>query len=253
MPDATVALARFIGMAKTWVWAVPGLMLLAVVGAVRWRHVALCRLLTASALLTLLGYFLVPVDQGHGWGYRYFHSAWMALPLLGTAALFRPAWTLGTNASGGNPRIAGSLGNPGIFPELLFEDDGTRGFVAACILLTLVLGVGFRAWQIEVFMARDLSQVPRYEGTESRIVIIDGKHSFYGADLVQNDPWLRESEIRMYSHGAAADAALMVRSCPTFHRVYADRYGTVWSEALGPPGAKDPESEPRANAMMISL
>ena len=66
-------------------------MILAVVGALRWRRDALCRLLTASALLTLFGYFLVPVDQGHGWGYRYFHSAWMALPLLATAALFRPA------------------------------------------------------------------------------------------------------------------------------------------------------------------
>jgi hypothetical protein len=48
---------------------------------------------------------------------------------------------------------------------------------------------------------------------------------------VQNDPWLRENEIRMYSHGAAADGQLMAQCYPELHRVYADRYGTVWSQA----------------------
>jgi hypothetical protein len=35
LPDGTIVLARFIGVAKVWVWAVPGLMVLAAVGAVR--------------------------------------------------------------------------------------------------------------------------------------------------------------------------------------------------------------------------
>jgi hypothetical protein len=219
LPDATVVLARLIGIAKTWVWAVPGLMILAAVGAARWRRDALCRLFTASALLTLLGYFLVPVDQGHGWGYRYFHSVWMALPLLATGALFRPA------------RIRCEAGSH----SRLFEDGETRSFVATCMLLTLVFGVGFRAWQVEDFMARDLSQVPQYTGTERRVVILEARHSFYGGDLVQNDPWLRLNEIRMYSHGAAADERMMAQYYPELHRVYADRYGTVWSRASSTP------------------
>lgn len=219
LPDASVLLARVIGMAKTWVWAVPGLITLAAVGAIRWRHDTLCRLFTASALLTLFGYFFVPVDQGHGWGYRYFHSAWMALPLLATAALCRPT-------SGANARM----------PATLFVDGTTRSYVAACILLSLVLGVGFRAWQIQDFMARDISQVPAYKGTEHRIVIIDGRFSFYGADLVQNDPWLRGKQIRMYSRGTAADDHMMTQFFPEFHVVYADRYGTVWSKASAPTG-----------------
>jgi hypothetical protein len=213
LPNLTVLLARLIGMAKVWVWAVPGLMILATIGAVQRRRNRLCRLLTASALLTLVGFFLVPVDQGHGWGYRYFHSAWMTLPLLATAALFRPALI---------PREVGS-------PARFFEDSGTKDYVAACILLTLVLGVCFRAWQLQDFMARDLSQVPQYTGTERRVVILDGRLSFYGADLVQNDPWLRGNEIRMYSHGATADEQIMAQYYPELHRVYADQYGTVWS------------------------
>jgi hypothetical protein len=217
LPDATVILARLIGVAKTWVWAVPGLLILAAAGAVR-RDV-LCRLLTASALLTLFGYLLVPVDQGHGWGYRYFHSAWLALPLLATAALFRPV------------RTAGQAGSP-----TRFEDSETKRFVAACVLLTLVFGVGFRAWQLQDFIARDVRQVPQYKGTERRVVIIDGRSSFYGADLVQNDPWLRGNEIRMYSHGARADEQMMAQFYPELHKVYADRYGTVWSQVSAPPG-----------------
>jgi hypothetical protein len=218
LPDVTIVLARVIGIAKTWVWAVPGLLILAPAGAVRRRQNVLVRLFTASALLTLFGYFLVPVSQGHGWGYRYFHSAWMALPLLATAALFRPARPPGEASS----------------PERLFEDSETKDFVAACILLTLVFGVGFRAWQLQDFMARDLSQVPQYKGIERRVVILDVRFSFYGADLVQNDPWLRGNETRMYSHGAAADEQVMAQYYPELHRVYADRYGTVWSQSSAP-------------------
>jgi len=223
LPNATVVLARLIGIAKTWVWAVPGLMILAAAGAVRWRQDALCRLFAASALLTLLGYFLVPVDQGHGWGYRYFHSAWMALPLLATAALFRPARTFKDASS----------------PARLFEASETKSFVATCILLTLVFGVGFRAWQMQDFMVRDVRQVPQYKGTERRVVILDTRFSFYGADLVQNDPWLRGNEIRMYSHGAAADEQMMGHYYPQLHRVYADRYGTVWSNVSASSGPPD--------------
>jgi hypothetical protein len=225
LPDATVVIARLIGIAKIWVWAVPGLMILAVAGALRRRRDVLCRLLTTSALLTLFGYLFVPVDQGHGWGYRYFHSAWMALPLLATAALFGPAQTSREDSS----------------PARLFEDGGSRGFVAACILLTLVFGIGLRAYQLQDFIARDVRQVPQYKGTEKRVVILDGRSSFYGADLVQNDPWLRGNETRMYSHGAAADEHVMAHYYPELHRVYSDRYGTVWSQAsvLSPPGIDD--------------
>jgi hypothetical protein len=219
LPTATVVLARLIGIAKICVWAVPGLVILAVAGAVRWRRQALCRLFAASALLTLFGYFLVPVDQGHGWGYRYFHSVWMALPLLATAALFGPA-RIGREASSKAP---------------LFENGETKSFVATCIILSLFFGVGFRAWQMQDFIARDVSQVPQYAGTERRVVILDDRHSFYGADLVQNDPWLRGNEIRMYSHGAAADERIMAQYYPELHRVYADPHGTVWSRALPVP------------------
>ena len=216
-PDPTVLLARAIGVAKVWVWAVPGLLILACYGAVRERRNSICLLLSASALLTLVGYCFFPADQGHGWGYRYFHSAWMALPLLATAALFRL------------PRAAKDA-----HVQSAFEDGETRGFIASCVVLTLVLGTGFRAWQIEGFIARDIAQVPHYRGGESRVVILDTRFSFYGVDLVQNDPFLRGGEIRMVSHGKAADEQMMAEQYPQFRRVFADRYGAVWSAAPRP-------------------
>jgi hypothetical protein len=216
-PNATVLLSRAIGVAKVWVWAVPGLLVLACYGAVRGRGNITCRLLAASALTTFIGYIFFPQDQGHGWGYRYFHSAWMALPLLATAAVYRP--------TGLKDMLRGSVAAP----VSIFADPATKSYVAACILLTLIFGIGFRALQMQGFIANDLNQLPHYQGTERRIVLIDTRSSFYGADLVQNDPWLRGNEIRMFSHGVAEDAKMMAQYYPTWRRVYADRFGEVWS------------------------
>jgi hypothetical protein len=218
LPSATLVLARTIGIAKIWLWAVPGLLILAGVGAWKWRGSSACRTLAASAVLTLIGYYLVPVDQGHGWGYRYFHSAWVALPLLAAAAFSRP------------PETEHRVG--------LFEDIETRTLVVACALLTLVLGVGLRAAQIRGFMTMDRQQVPAYAGTERRVVLIDASHSFYGQDLVQNDPWLRGNVIRMISHGETADATMMREQFPNMQRVYQDNHGSVWS-ATGASGVSD--------------
>jgi hypothetical protein len=226
-PTATVLLARFIGVAKVWVWSVPGLLILAICGAVRWRRNTFCLLFAASALTTLIGYIFVPPDQGHGWGYRYFHSAWMALPLLATAALFRP---VGMQRAVPEPVATGAAS---------FEDPETKAFVTACILLTLVVGVGYRAYEMEDFLAYDLSQLPHYHGTEPRVVILDIRSSFYGGDLVQNDPWLRDPETRMISHGPDADREMMAQYYPTFHMVHSGRYGAVWSAAPVPPRAAE--------------
>jgi hypothetical protein len=226
-PTASVLMARLIALAKVWVWAVPGLLVLAAYAAARWYRNPLCRLFAASALITLTGYVFFPLDQGHGWGYRYFHSAWMALPLLATAAVFRPV-------RAANPTTDKRAG--------LFEDTDTRQFVATCALLTLVFGVGWRAWQIQDFTYGQLTQMPRYSGTERRVIIIDGHFSFYGADLVQNDPWLRGNVILMYSHGAAEDAKMMAQYFPDMHEVAGDPYGTIWSTARLPVNARNEQN-----------
>jgi hypothetical protein len=211
LPDYTVLLARLIGVAKIWVWAAPGLLPLAAIGAWKWRDHVLCRLILGSALSTFVGYLFVPLDQGHGWGFRYFHSAWAVLPLLAAGALTnRPADTRGA---------------------LVFENDETRTFIAGCCVLTLVFGIGLRGWQIHDLIAHQQSQVPAYTGHERRVVILDPTLAFYGADLVQNDPWVRANATHMITHGSREDAQMMRQYFPGLHRVYADHYGSVWSAA----------------------
>lgn len=216
MPDATVFLARFIGVAKVWAWAVPGLLLVAGTGAYRYWRVPAIRLLSFSAILTFLGYFLVSADQGHGWGYRYFHSAWIALPLLAAGAMY-PVPQAAARGRG-------------------LEDEGARAFLVACAVLSLFIGTGFRAIQMHSLMTADLKQVPAYAGKERRVVMINTPNTFYAGDLVQNDPWLRAAAIMMMSHDTESDAQMMQRYYPALHLVYTDSHGTVWSAAPAAPG-----------------
>lgn len=208
IPDVTNLLARMIGLAKIWAWALPGLPLLALIGAWRSRHDTACTLLSASALSTFAGYLFVAMDQGHGWGFRYFHSAWVALPLLGTAAIHE-------------------------------HERAVRAFVVGCAVLTLLLGTALRASQIHSFISAQMAQVPAYAGDERRVVIIDPTVSYYAADLVQNDPYLQGTVIRMITRGSSQDAQMMRAYFPGMRRVYADKYGSVWSTAPA-----DPRSAP---------
>jgi hypothetical protein len=209
LPSSSVLLARLIGIAQIWVWSVPGLALLACWGGWKWRHNRYCVLLSASGLLTLAMYTLVPFDQGHGWGNRYFHSAWLVLPLLATAAF--------TSKSKDESPTTSTMAD-------------AQCFVIVCALLTLVVGIGLRAYQMRTFIAEHERQVPRYQGVARRVEILDLKSSFYGGDLIQNDPWLRGNVIRMITHGAVADAQMMHDNFPDMHPVFHDRYGSIWSE-----------------------
>jgi hypothetical protein len=213
LPDVSMLLARWVGIVKVWVWAVPGMVLLACAGAWKWRQNQQCRLLVASAVVTLVGYLLVPVDQGHGWGYRYFHSAWMVLPLLAAGALARRpprAQTVQTSDEG------------------LAEDSGARTYLVACALLTLTLACALRAVQVRDFMSSQMTSTPAYTGTERRVVIL--AHS-NGLDPTRNDPWLSGNVTYLAAHGPAADVAMMREYFPDLHSVFTDSQGSVWSAA----------------------
>jgi hypothetical protein len=214
-PTASIVLSRFIGLAKVWIWAVPGLLLLAAAGARRWRNDPRCMLLAASAVLTFAGYFFFTPDQGHGWGYRYFHSAWLALPLLAAGALA--------------PRASG------VERGTASDDGALTSFVVVASLLMLTVGVGLRAFQIDRYMREHLAQLPAYDGKELRIVLVSQRATSYGADLVQNDPFLRGNVIRMFIEEPAGVPAAVLALHPEFHRVFVDRHGEVWSAAKSAP------------------
>ena len=192
--------AQLLALFKLWLWAVPALLSIAALGA--WRARAeRGRWLTlmAAALLTYAGYFVVKLDQGHGWGFRYFHSAWIALPLLAVYAL-----------------------------QKCRQRDALPGYVAACAVLSLVVLTALRGLQVEQFIARHLAQLPEASGAQARVRIVDITRGYYTWDLIQNDPFLRGPAITLASRGAQNDERMMLQLFPQYRLLSSDRRGSVW-------------------------
>ena len=196
-PSDAILAARLAGLGKLWLWAMPGLLAAAALGAWSKREDrGLWLVLASGALLTYFGYFLVRFDQGHGWGYRYFHSAWLVLPLFAVAALR--------------------------------SESKLAEYLAGCALLGGLVMTAVQAVQVERFIARHLAQLPAAAAGEPRIALIDTKNGYYAWDLVQNDPFLRGERLRLVSHGEAADAAMMAARYPRYVRLNVDSRGSIW-------------------------
>lgn len=203
LPSATVFEARFLGLVKLWFWAAPALVAAAALGAWRKRDDTGAWLaLAGCALLTLVGYLAVRFDGGHGWGYRYFHAAWMALPVFAVLAALpreRPA----------------------------AEPGALAGFLAACALASFPI-TGVRALQTEHFIGEHLAQRPAAASGEPRVLIVDPASGFYAVDLVQNDPFLRNPVITLLTRGREADERMMARSFPKYRLLAREPRGSVW-------------------------
>jgi hypothetical protein len=186
LPGEIVLTRRVASLAKLWLWSAPFLIFMAVLAANRLPNRTL-KLMGASLLLTILGYFLVPVSQGHGWGDRYSHSAFGVLPVLATA------WICSSSPHGNR--------------------DGTLpAIVAKAALMSLLFATGLRAWQMGSFMHDHLAQLPRYPKDRPAIVFV-GK-GYYSRDLVQNDPWLRTQPWMFVSRGKEADVEVAEKFFP---------------------------------------
>jgi len=160
--------------------------------------------LAAALAITFFGYFVVPFDQGHGWGYRYLHSAWFVLPLLAALAL-------------GAERA----------------DTELRNAAAWMIVLSLLLANGLRLTQVNAFMARHLGQVPplaqRADPARAEIVFIDPRAGFYTRDMVHNDPFLRQPRVTMVYDGREKTAALMAQRFPDYTKRAEGKWGEWWT------------------------
>lgn len=192
--------AQFYGFAKLWLWATPGLVAVAAVGAWRARRErGVWMALIGSALLTYCAYFFVRFDQGHGWGFRYFHPAWVALPLLAVAALKR-------------------------------GDSGSSlpGYLAGSAALSLVVLTSVAALRVEHVISRQLSQIPVASSGTPRVIIMDQTKGYYVWDLAQNDPFLRNPVVVLISRNPQLDAAMMAKNFPSYSLLESGPLGTVW-------------------------
>jgi hypothetical protein len=212
LPDARIVLARLSGLAKIWTWGAACLLVLAALGFWMARGRASVRLLAAALATTFFGYFLVPFDQGHGWGYRYIHSAWFVLPLLAAIPL---------DASG------------------VRSEEDLRRMAAWAVVLSLLLATGLRLVQVDGFISRQRAQVPplaaRADADRPQVVFVNIRTGFYTIDLVQNDPFLRGPRITLVYEGAERSAALMAERFPAFRRSAHGEWGELWTAARRSP------------------
>ncbi|HXT19618.1 MAG TPA: hypothetical protein VN923_02600, partial [Thermoanaerobaculia bacterium] len=184
LPSAEQLYTRVLALVELVTWAAPFLPLLALFGWLAARRGSPLRLLAISAVATLVLYVFVPFDQGHGWGYRYFHAAWAALPLLAAAALVQP-------------RAA-----------------RWRAPVLAAALLAIPLANGLRAEQVHSFIAEQRARLPPVPAAGRHLCFVSLAGGAYRVDLLQNDPFLRDRVVYLASAGFARDAELVARRFP---------------------------------------
>jgi len=191
LPTEDLMEARRDATWKVWIWACPGLALAPFV--MRPRGAALA-LLLATFVLTYYAYFLVPFDQGHGWGYRYVHPVWGVLPVAGGLWFAR----------------AGAARSFGVIA------------VAAGLLATPVF-----LWQTHATIAEALSHriAPPEDG---QWIVFVPLHYKYSQDLVQNLPG--QDRVRYFiSVDDASDRALMAAQFPGAVAVIRDEdRGSAW-------------------------
>jgi len=201
LPRWTVVEARIAGLSKAWTWGAAGLLVLAAWGFCRARARTEVRLLGAALAITFFGYFLAASDQGHGWGFRYLHSAWFVLPVLAAIPM--------TNT----------------------ENREVKTMTAWGIVLSLVLANGLRLAQVEGFVGRHLAQVPplaRAAPAHPELVFVNIHRGFYTQDLIQNDPFLRRSRLVLVSNGSEGDAAFAAQRFTGYRKSAEGAWGSAW-------------------------
>jgi hypothetical protein len=186
LPDRDILDMRLAAAAKMWVWASPGVFCFAVLGFIRERANRHVRLLMLSALCTFGGYLFVKLDQGHGWGYRYFHSAWGAVPVLAACAM----------------------------RARTDEERGLVSFAGAAAVLSLVALVPFQLTQIECFISGHLALVPPAQGPGANVFFVDLRGGPYISDMIQIDPLLRSKDLLLFSRGNELDTELVRQNWP---------------------------------------
>lgn len=199
LPNLDILEWRTAGTVKLILSSAPALILLACIAPVA-RDVRL-RYLAASALLTFSGYFFIPFDQGFGWGNRYFHSAWLTLPLLAAATL--QEWRRASPASPNYNKVIRAA------------------------LLCLITLVPAKALIMYFHTKEHWSHLPPHTGSSSEI-IFKNTYGNWGLFLVQNPPDLSGAPTILVSLGRRRDTEFLRTNFPDAQVVGSNLFGTTY-------------------------
>ena len=151
-------------------WQAPVAAVLVLFGLFKARRMSpFVRDVAFSAALTFGFYCFFKLNQGHGWGYRYFMPVlgnWILLAVFGWKELLR---TIGRG--------------------------GATRFLAAGVLGAVMLTMPVRLVQVHAFVQPFADATRFLESRDTELVLIDGGGSWYGWDLLRNDPFFRQRPI----------------------------------------------------------
>ena len=214
---------RFSAFLRLVAWDAPGLVVLACWGFWRNRHATPARLFALSGLSTFLGYALITMSGGHGWGYRYFFSAWNCVPFLA--------------ASLAADRSPGELTEDSAEPS---RGDATANLLRAvglAAVLSLMVCLPVRLWQIHAFIADHRAQLPptsvaKEIGQNEVVVFVDKKQGYYRHDLIRNDPFFERGPFIFVSTGLDNDTLAIAEIAKAAgmqaRMTHADDRGSAW-------------------------
>ncbi|MGB8343143.1 MAG: hypothetical protein WCE51_16285, partial [Chthoniobacterales bacterium] len=146
-------------------WSALATPLLAVIGFGRiFRERPIIRDAALSCLLTFGFYYFFYLDQGHGWGYRYFHGTLCCLILVAVAG-----WGVLVEKTG-EPRA--------------------RNFLCVALAVSLFIVLPLRCYQAESFIRPYANASEAIHSMNAKVVGLDPHLAWYSADLIRNDPFL---------------------------------------------------------------
>lgn len=228
---------RFSSTLRLVAWDAPGLLPLACWAAWRCRHSTPARLFALSGLCTFLGYSLVPVSGGHGWGYRYFFSAWSCLPVLVSAL----ATCSGASSDSENDLAARPESRKASPPVA----DILR-VVGLASVLSFAVCLPVRLWQMHAFIADHLDQMPPLPPPASAargdvVRFLDPEQGWFRGDLIRNDPFLSRGPYVFVSQGVEQDKRVIEKLAESIgmqsRMTFSDGRGSTW---LVEPAPQDP-------------
>ncbi len=151
-------------------WSCLATPLLAVLGLRRiFRELPIVQDAALSCLCTFGFYYFFLSDQGHGWGYRYFHGTLSCLILVAVAG-----WH--------------SLG------EKVGRTQARR-FLRAGVVASLVFVLPLRCYQAESFIRPFARAAARIHSLKAKVVGLNVLGTWYAADLIRNDPFLETAPV----------------------------------------------------------
>ncbi|MCX7430292.1 MAG: hypothetical protein NTY17_04715 [Planctomycetia bacterium] len=218
---------RMLSLLRLVAWDAPGLLVIAFWGFWTNRRSTAARLFGLSGLSTFFGYALISASGGHGWGYRYFFSAWSCLPILASGLAADR-----TNAEPDGASVTDVLRAAGL---------------AAVLSLAICLPV--RLWQIHAVIVDHVSQMPPQpadmEIVQGDVVsFVDPKKGHFRNDLIRNHPFFEHGPYVLVSTGFENDKLVIAKLAEAVgmqaRMTAADDRGSTWVVQPAPPQEPTP-------------